>query len=155
MNHFRKIRKVTMFKRVHYLAWELKKLFKHINCLNKRTSLKMALRQKFILYSSVNTTSCKNPDTRIKLKWKKKNVSGAREFFGLKKMTSTWFPGTQKRTWREDIKSFFQRKEISKKRHNWLTKIIEKYIKFAATNLDPHSYSEIFFFSFVRLKVIK
>jgi hypothetical protein len=42
----------------------------------------MALRQKLILYSSVNTTSCKIPDTRIKLKWKK-NVSGAREFFGL------------------------------------------------------------------------
>jgi hypothetical protein len=71
-----------MFNRVHYFAWELKKLFKQINCLNKKTSLKMALRQKLILYSSVNTTSCKIPDTRIKLKWKK-NVSGAREFFGL------------------------------------------------------------------------
>ncbi len=54
---------------------------------------------------------------------------------------------------------FSREKKFQKKRHKWLTKIIEKTnsnnIKSPATNLDPYSYSKIFFFSFVRLKVTK
>ncbi len=60
-------------------------------------------------------------------------------------------------------KNVFPKKENlsfkKKKKKQMTSKNIEKTnsnnIKSPATNLDPHSYSKIFFFSFVRLKVIK